>query len=345
MATIQENLEKQIYNQISPVIKAYNEPIIKAGQTIAQMSNFYSNYFSKNREQLLEMSKAVSSAVETYKAIYNEPIINASKEISSYFKANQEMISNLSRNFKEVYSEPLMQLSTQMNNFFEENNIKIATLMQSVNNIIKIPSINDIYSDINFDKISIDNVGTIEYEGEIFEKEAIEESTKEIIEDINSKNFININTILKKIIISFICCFVLLCFPQEVLQWFMLALDEGFKGYISAKMVMYIIEIFKKKYPKSANKDKTYFDTHCAMIDSEKLKVRKQPDSKEQVIGYLYYSQLVHIIETKPYWAKIEYKDKENKISISGWVSTKGLKKFNTLTSQFEDIEENKIGA
>ena len=54
------------------------------------------------------------------------------------------------------------------------------------------------------------------------------------------------------------------------------------------------------------------------MINSEKLKVRKQPDSKEQVIGYLYYSQLVHIIKTKPYWAKIEYKDDKNKISVSG---------------------------
>lgn len=345
MATIQEKLEKQIYNQINPVIKAYNEPIIKAGQTIAQMSNYYNNYFSENREQLLAMSKAISSVVETYKTIYNEPIINASREISNYFQINQEVISNMVATFKEVYTEPVAKLTSQMNNFFEENNIQINTLMQNINNIIKIPSIKDIYSDINFDKISIDNAGTIEYEGAIFEKEAIEESTKEIIEDINSKNSININTILKKIIISFLCCFVLICFPQEILQWFMLALDEGFKGYIGAKMVMYIIEIFKKKYPKSANKDKTYFDTHCAMIDSGKLKVRKQPDSKEQVIGYLYYSQLVHIIETKPYWAKIEYKDKENKISISGWVSTKGLKKFNTLTSQFEDIEENEIGA
>ena len=38
-------------------------------------------------------------------------------------------------------------------------------------------------------------------------------------------------------------------------------------------------------------------------------------------------------------------KNKENEISISGWVSTKGLKKFNILTAQFEDIEENEIGA
>lgn len=217
--------------------------------------------------------------------------------------------------------------------------------MQNINNIMKMPYINDIYSDINFDKISIDNTGTIEYEREFFKKEAIKESTEEIIEDINTKNSININTILKKIIISFLCYFVLLCFPQEILQWFMLALNDGFKGYIGAKMVIYIIGIFKKKYPKSANKDKRYFDTHCAMIDSEKLKVRRKPDSKEQVIGYLYYSQLVHIIKTKPYWAKIEYKDDKNKISISGWVSTKGLKKFNTLTSQFEDVEENEIGA
>ena len=31
--------------------------------------------------------------------------------------------------------------------------------------------------------------------------------------------------------------------------------------------------------------------------------------------------------------------------NIIGWVSTKGLKKFNRLTSQFEEIEENELGA
>ena len=340
MATIQENLEKQIYNQISPIIKAYNEPIIQASKAVAEASKDYNNYLNVNREQLLVVSKSIASVADTYKTIYNEPIINASQEISSYFKANQEMISNLSRKFKEVYSEPLMELSTQINNFFERNNIKIANLMENINNIIKIPSIKDIYSDIDFDKISINNNGTIEYEGAVFEKETIEETTKELIEDVNSKNYININTILKKLIISFIFCFAILCFPQEILQWFMLALSTGFADYFGTKMIEHIIGIFKKRYPVTANKNITYFDTHCAMVGLEQLQVRKQPDKKQPIIGYLYYLQLVNIIQTKPYWSKIEYKDEENKIYISGWVSTRGLKKFNTLTSQFEDIQK-----
>lgn len=48
MATIQEDLEKQIYNQISPIIKAYNEPIIQAGKAVAKANKYYNNYLNAN---------------------------------------------------------------------------------------------------------------------------------------------------------------------------------------------------------------------------------------------------------------------------------------------------------
>lgn len=283
-------------------------------------------------EQIQQISRSVVDMVNS--TAFKTSMQSVIQQYSIYDKMMKEYF--ISDTFQNVL-KPTMQLYAQ-----QINNIKSQIIVPDIYNTIF--AYKDVIREIDFNNLKINNNGTIEYDGTIFEEEEIEKNTNELIDDINSKHSININNILKKIIISFICCLLFIYFPQEISQWFMLALDEGFKGYIGTKMVLYIIGIFKSKYPKIADKDNKYFDTHCAMINSEKLKVRKHPDSKEQVIGYLYYSQLVHILETKPYWAKIEYKDDKNKISVSGWVSTKGLKKFNTLTSQFEDVEENKIG-
>ena len=294
--------------------------------------NFSNSGINKLIEQMQQISRPVVDMVNS--TAFKTSMQSAIQQCSIYDKMMQEYF--ISDTFQNVL-KPTIQLYAQ-----QINNIRSQIIITDIYNTIL--AYKDVVSEIDFNNLKINDNGTIEYDGTIFEKEEVEKNTNELIDDINSKHSININNILKKIIISFMCCLAFMCFPQEILQWFMLALDEGFKGYIGAKMVIYIIGIFKNKYPKIADKDNKYFNTHCAMINSEKLKVRKQPDSKEQVIGYLYYSQLVHIIKTKPYWAKIEYKDDKNKISVSGWVSTKGLKKFNTLTSQFEDVEENEIG-
>ena len=46
--------------------------------------------------------------------------------------------------------------------------------------------------------------------------------------------------------------------------------------------------------------------------------------------------QLINVLELKPYWARIEYNGQEY---ISGWVSIRGLNRFNKLTSQFEKFQ------
>ena len=330
---MQNNFEKELNNQINPIIKIYNEPIMKTVQALSEMSN----YFNLHREQFL----VISSVADTYKKIIGIEF----EKIREQLLTISEPIANVTNAFKSIPNESIINFSKQMSGFFKEYNSQINLLVENMANIMYISSIKDMYEDINFDKIIVNSNGTIEYEGIVFEKEDVKENTKELIEDINKENSLNINTMLKKIIISFICCFALLCFPQEIFQWFILALDEGFKGFVGLKMVEYITEIFKKRYPSTRNKGKTYLENHCAIVKLEELKVRKLPDVNQNIIGCLYCSQLVNIIDIKPYWAKIEYSDKENQITIIGWVSTKGLKKFNTLTSQFEEIEENELGA
>ncbi|MBQ9658943.1 MAG: SH3 domain-containing protein [Clostridia bacterium] len=315
MSTIQENIDKQIYNQISPILKAYNEPIIQAGKAVAEASKYYNNYLNANREQLSAISKSISSVAETYKRMYNEPLMNLTRKLSEVF-----------------------------NEYNKINNTKIASLVENMNNVIKISSLKDMYTNIDFNKILINNSGTIEYDGVVFEKNEIEESSTELIKDIAERKSIKADTLLKRILLSFIIIFSTFFMSGNDIEWILLAIMAGFFGQVGANMFEFFKEKFFKNYDSDDNNKNKYFKEHSAIVKLEELKVRKKPNSNEKIIGCLYFSQLVKIEDVKPYWTKIEYKDKESKISISGWVSTKGLKRFNTLTSQFEDIEENELG-
>ncbi len=77
------------------------------------------------------------------------------------------------------------------------------------------------------------------------------------------------------------------------------------------------------------------------IIVADILNIRQQPSTKSTIIGKLYYLNVVKIIDEKPYWIKIEYKDLENDIYLSGWVCKKYTKNFSDETKNLINLNSN----
>lgn len=194
----------------------------------------------------------------------------------------------------------------------------------------------DMLSSFDFDNVIFNKNGTIEYEGEVFDEKEIEETSNEIITDLSSNNSINFtnNTIIKKIIVCIIIVFGFSFLSQDDLSYCLLAIAGGFLSQPGADIFTFFKEKFTTNYGYKAGS----FKEHCGLINIDEVSIREKPSKNSKEMGKLYYSWTVNIIERKPYWAKIEYKNVQDKIHLSGWVSIKSIKQFNKRTSQFEDI-------
>jgi uncharacterized protein YgiM (DUF1202 family) len=64
-------------------------------------------------------------------------------------------------------------------------------------------------------------------------------------------------------------------------------------------------------------------------VKADILNVRRIHAIKSQILGNLYFGQLVCVMEKKKDWTKIRWEDEKAEISIEGWVFSRYLKKFN----------------
>lgn len=74
------------------------------------------------------------------------------------------------------------------------------------------------------------------------------------------------------------------------------------------------------------------------IVNANELNVREMPSSESILIGKLYLNQCVEVIEKTNHWTKIKYTNKENEITIIGWVYSRYLLLFDEQTSSL--IEE-----
>ena len=298
--------------------------------------NFSNFGINKLIEQMRQISRPVVDMVNSN--AFKTSMQSAIQQCSIHNEIVQEYFRN---NTIENVIKPTLELYAQQMQKIYDIIPKIVT----PNIYSTILSYSNVFNEINLKDLKINDNGTIEYEGNVFTEDEVEESSTELIKDIEENKNIKIDTVLKRILLSFVIIFATFFMSGNDLEWIFIAIISGFFGQVGGNMLEFFKDAFFKKYECEDIDKHKYFREHSAIVKLEELKVRKQPNSKEKVIGFLYFAQLVKILDIKPYWIKVEYRDKENNISISGWVSKKGLKRFNTLTSQFEDIEENELGA
>jgi len=63
-------------------------------------------------------------------------------------------------------------------------------------------------------------------------------------------------------------------------------------------------------------------------VTADILRVRNGKRTNSQLIGYLYFGNVVEIVEKKKNWTRVKWVDDTGKTSLEGWVFTRYLKKF-----------------
>ena len=63
-------------------------------------------------------------------------------------------------------------------------------------------------------------------------------------------------------------------------------------------------------------------------ISADVLNVRQSKKINGKLLGYLYFGQLVEVMEKQKNWTKVKWVDETGENSIEGWVFTRYLKKF-----------------
>lgn len=123
-----------------------------------------------------------------------------------------------------------------------------------------------------------------------------------------------------------------------IIGWIFITLFSGFVSKPGSDLYDLIINNSdNNKISKSSDNELTNTLEYKLVIKDE-LDVKVSPNSNAKNIGKLYYLNVVKELETKPYWTKIEYVNKEEDISIKGWVATRQLKKLNIMKSTYENI-------
>ena len=185
-----------------------------------------------------------------------------------------------------------------------------------------------IINEINFNSLIINNNGTIEYDGKIYEESEIEETSNEIIEEINSDEKINNGTILKKLLFSIIGTFLILFIQADDLNFLFLGLCSGFIGQAGADAYSFLKNKFIQLFKKDSNITDEYFDNYSGLVQIDNLKLRKNPNKDGLVLANLEFGNSIEITNKLGSWLEINYCiDEEKNTYISGWVYSNGIRR------------------
>lgn len=237
---------------------------------------------------LAKLTESIRAILKLIVEIVNSPLyINSIQSITNTCVMCNDIIQKVVQsNTLENVIKPTIQLYAQQMNRIYDIVPKIMT-PDIYNTILSYKSI---FNEININDLKINDNGTIEYEGNIFTEDEIEESSIELIKDIEEKKSIKIDTILKRILLSFLIIFATFFISGDDIEWIFIAMVSGFFGQPGANMSEFFKNKFFKKYEcEDTNKHK-YFTEHSAIVKLEELKVRKKPNSNEELDFYIFHN-------------------------------------------------------
>lgn len=273
-----------------------------------------------SRTSLINIEYIRPVLLETFRSIeLTKPVITEFARSMSIFSeqlVKLNYLGNISQIMEgtiNIYNQNVKYLS---------NSLKVLTEQMDFSNMFQ--NYENILNSFNFENVVFNENGTIEYEDEIFNKEDIDEATKEL--STNS----SISKDRKQSIV------------QKILLFILSAYICGIIGQAGAETYTHLKDRFLGIYAdvQSYNNEDNYFNEKCRIVDVSELNIRESFSKDSKIIGKLYYLQLVKELEKVAYWTKIEYLDEENHIKIIGWVSTRCIKSYNKLKNEFSNIEE-----
>ena len=125
---------------------------------------------------------------------------------------------------------------------------------------------------------------------------------------------------------------------QKLLMWFIFPLiivacasvinpvvDHNIKPYLNSDKRSIVKEL---KSTVNSTIDNKMLLSSLRYVSANTLNVRSSASNKSEIIGYLYFSSAILVIEKRKSWTLVEWNDPDTDAQLTGWVFSRYLKKF-----------------
>lgn len=289
------------------------------------MYNFSNSGINRIVEQMQQVMRPVvdminSTAYQNTIKLATEVSIENSKIMQQYLRS--DIVENVIKPTLTLYQNQMSKV------------LQVIPTIMTDNLYNTIAEYKNILNEINFDNVIINNNGTIEYEGDIYTEDEIEETSDEIIEEINIKGKFEVETFLKKLIFCILGTFLISFLQTDDLKYLFLMIFSGFLSQPGADAYTFLKDKFIKVFKKESITD-DYFDNYSGLVQIDNLKLRKKPVKDSKVIANLEFGSSIEIKNQLGSWIEINYCiDEDNNTYISGWVYANGIKRINKIKNQ-----------
>lgn len=285
------------------------------------------NSFRNSLEKIIKQQQNIASIIAKNTIVYQQT------QLSNYIKSitptltslinnyeYQQLLANTSRLAKIINESLSPQLkaitSATYDNLLNCDFSALKTLQSAISSS-KI-------SDLNIDSIDFNENGSIMYENEAFTPEEINNSTSELMlkASTGTIDFSDIKEHPKLSVSLLIIMYIIfnLIIPD---------MYSSAKQYIKDNYFNTTTAISEEKY------------RDFRIITTDILNIRRKPSTDSDIIGKLYYLNVVKVTDSCPYWIKIEYIDTTNNIQISGWISKKYTADFSQESNKLFNLNNN----
>ncbi|MBM4066768.1 MAG: SH3 domain-containing protein [Planctomycetes bacterium] len=238
--------------------------------------------------------------------------------------------------------ESMQTLQLQFQNFIKPIGNSINALQSSLKNTNLKQVLDSISRDnwplayeVDGSDILVDGNGTISVATESISKEALQDIVNQVTESAFEHAGNKLDIAVSKIVYEIQS--LKDPFIQKILTWFIFPIIVGIILSIVKPISDYYLRqsftIDKRVANKEINrriqvvaKDKSYLASF-RFVTEDTLDVRKKGNRKSKIVGYLYFGQVVEIIEKGRRWTLVKWTDAQG-VTIQGWVYTRYLQRF-----------------
>ncbi len=285
--------------------------------------NSFHDFLEKIAKQQLQIANIVAqSAISIQQSQLNIYIKSITPALTSLINSleYQQLLFSTSH-LAEILNKTLSSQLKSITNVAYDNLLKcdfsaLKSLQQSILNIN--------ITNLKIDSLNFTNSGNIIYENEEYTPEQVNSTTSELVlkASTGTMEFSDIKKHPVKAISLLIIIYII----------FSLVIPEIFSSSIQYIKANYFSD-------KSTISESDY--TNFRIVTADVLNVRRNHSTDSDIIGKLYCLNVVKVIETYPYWLKIEYKDVNNNIQITGWICKKFTMDFSHETENLLNLNSD----
>jgi len=330
MAKIKDPLKehREMMAKLSDPLKEHREMMAKLSDPLKEhreMMAKLSDPLKEHREMMAKLSDPLKEYREMM-AKLSDPLKEHREmmaKIKDPLKEHREMMAKISdplKQYREMIakiSEPSKAIGDVFSNSLSFELIKSVAL--EVQESLKV----DLDGGVSLSsrRLAAEDLQSLSdqiiYNSSLNESSSLEESINNLIDEIKLQK----DPWIQKILMWFIFPLIMVICASVINP----VVDHHIKPYLSGEKKSIVKEL---KSTVNSTIDNKNVLSSLRYVSANILNVRISASNKSDIIGYLYFSSAILVLEKKKNWTLVEWNDPNSDVQVTGWVFSRYLKKF-----------------